>query len=169
LLAGVLFGVLTIKPQLGLLLPLLLLALGSWRVIAVAAAAVLVLAAASVAAFGFEPWRVYVSETMPFQWQFIELMNGFYRFQMITPYTALWFLGMPMRAALIGQAAISSVIALTAFLVARSSASWPLVCAVITFGSVLMVPYVLAYDLAVPFAALVWYLLDDRRRRSSAG
>jgi hypothetical protein len=25
-----------------------------------------------------------------------------------------------------------------------------------------MVPYVLAYDLAVPFAALVWYLLDDR-------
>jgi len=162
LLAGVLFGVLTIKPQLGLLLPLLLLALGSWRVIAVAAATVLVLAAASAAAFGFEPWRAYISETMPFQWQFIELMNGFYRFQMITPYTALWFLGMPMRVALIGQAAISSVIALTAFLVARSSASWPLKCAVITFGSVLMVPYVLAYDLAVPFAALVWHLLDDR-------
>ena len=43
LLAGMLFGILTIKPQLGLLLPVMLVLTGRWRVIAAAAATTLVL------------------------------------------------------------------------------------------------------------------------------
>jgi hypothetical protein len=68
----------------------------------------------------------------------------------------------PTQAALAIQLALSLVIALTTILVARSGAPWALKCAVLAFGSVLMVPYVLAYDLAIPYAALVWHLIDDR-------
>jgi hypothetical protein len=32
-----------------------------------------------------------------------------------------------------------------------------------------MVPYVLAYDLAIPLAALVWHLRDDRPRLEPGG
>jgi hypothetical protein len=45
--------------------------------------------------------------------------------------------------------------------VLRSAAAYPLKAAVVAFGSVLMVPYLLAYDLAIPLAALVWYLSES--------
>jgi hypothetical protein len=160
-LAGVLIGVLTIKPQLGLLLPFLLLLMGAWRTIAAAAVTTIALAALSLALYGLEPWQLYVSQTMPLQWTFVTRMDGFYTNQMITPYTALWNLGVPASLALTLQAAIAIAIAFVTLLALRSSASWALKCAVVAFGSVLMVPYVLAYDLAIPLAALVWHLVDD--------
>lgn len=163
-LAGILMGVLTIKPQLGLLLPLALLLAGAWRAIAVAVATALALIALSLALFGLEPWQLYLSQTMPLQWTFVTHMDGFFTNQMVTPYTALWSLGVPVGTALMLQAAFAVVIAATTFMMLRSPASWPLKSAVVAFGSVLMVPYVLAYDLAIPLAALVWYLRDDRPR-----
>ena len=106
MLAGVLIGVLTIKPQLGLLLPMLLSArrLACARRRSVERAAALRVERSGVRV---EPWRVYVSETMPFQWHFIEVMDGFYRFQMITPYTLFWFLGLSVQAALVLQGIVS--------------------------------------------------------------
>jgi hypothetical protein len=169
ILAGVLMGILTIKPQLGLLLPLLLLLTGAWRTIAAATATTLVLVALSAAVFGVEPWRVYVAETVPFQWHFIEVMDGFYRFQMTSPYAALWFLGVPVGIAVAVQGAIALAVAVAACAVARSDASWPLKAAVFACGSVLTVPYMLSYDLAIPLAALVWYLRDGNVRESALG
>jgi hypothetical protein len=168
-LAGILIGVLTVKPQLGLLLAPLLLLLGAWRALAAATLTALFMSALSVVAFGIDPWRVYFAETMPFQWHFIEVMDGFYRFQMSTPYTLFWFLGLPVRAALVLQAIVSVLIALSAFAVIRSEAPWPLKAAVVAFGSVLMVPYVLAYDLAIALAALVWCLRERALRSDVTG
>ncbi len=123
--------------------------------------------ALSVLTFGAEPWRVYVAETMPFQWHFIEVMDGFYRFQMVAPYTAFWFFGFPVKAALALQVAVSLIVAVATCAVVRSNADYPLKAAVVAFGSVLMVPYVLAYDLAIPLAALVWYLSAAGRRAAA--
>jgi alpha-1,2-mannosyltransferase len=169
ILAGVLIGALTVKPQLGLLLAPMLILLGAWRAIAAATATAALLVALSVAAFGLEPWRVYIADTMPFQWHFIEVMDGFYRFQMVTPFTALWFLGVPVGTALALQSVISVLVALAALVVVRSAAPWPLKASVVAFGSVLMVPYVLAYDLAIPLAALVWCLNAGELRADAVG
>lgn len=168
-LAGILIGVLTVKPQLGLLLAPLLLLLGAWRALAAAALSASVLVAASVVAFGVEPWRIYFVETMPFQWHFIEAMDGFYRFQMTTPFTAFWFLGVSIHAALALQAIVSALVALSTVAVIRGEAPWPLKATVVAFGSVLMVPYVLAYDLAIPLAALVWCLREQALRSEVTG
>ena len=169
ILAGVLIGMLTVKPQFGLLLPLVLILLGAWRTFAAATVTTLLLIGASMALFGVEPWQVYISKTMPFQWQFIELMEGFYRFQMVTPYTVFWFLGFPVKTALALQAMVSVAVALAVIVVVRSKAAWPLKAASVALGSVLMVPYVLAYDLAIPFAALVWYLREQDTPVTSFG
>ena len=56
ILAGVLIGCLTLKPQLGLLIPVALLAAGLWRTIFVAAATAIVLAAVPTLFFGVEYW-----------------------------------------------------------------------------------------------------------------
>jgi hypothetical protein len=169
ILAGVMIGALTIKPQFGLLLPLVLILLPSWRALAAATLSALVLVLLSLVAFGVEPWRVYIAETMPFQWHFVEVMDGFYRFQMTTPYVVAWFAGLSVKAALVVQWVIALLVAVATGATIRSDAGWPLKAAVVAFGSVLMVPYVLAYDLAIPLAALVWYVREGEVRADAAG
>jgi hypothetical protein len=169
ILAGVLIGVLTIKPQLGLLLAPMLLLLQAWRALAAAIVSTLVLIGLSVAAFGVESWQVYFADTSPYHLRFVETMEGFYRFQMTTPYTLFWFSGLPVKAALALQAVMSVLVALAACAVIRSAADWPLKATVVAFGSVLLVPYVMTYDLAIPFAALVWYLREGKVRVDPAG
>ncbi len=55
--AGCLLGLLFVKPQFGLMVPVALLAGRHWRAIAGAAASVGLLALLSVLAFGLQPWR----------------------------------------------------------------------------------------------------------------
>lgn len=61
LVAGVAAGLLTIKPQLGLLLPFAFLAVGAWRTIAVAALTTVILHAPSLFVYGFEGWSYFIS------------------------------------------------------------------------------------------------------------
>jgi hypothetical protein len=55
--AGVLLGLLTLKPQLGIVFPILLVLTGRWRVIAVAAVTAISLAGLSCLCFGIDAWR----------------------------------------------------------------------------------------------------------------
>jgi hypothetical protein len=41
---------------------------------------------------------------------------------------------------------------------------WSLQVVTIVFGASLLTPYMLAYDLAIPLAALLWYLVDQHPR-----
>ncbi|MCP4616673.1 MAG: DUF2029 domain-containing protein [Bradyrhizobium sp.] len=66
-LAGILIGLLTVKPQLGILFPFALAASGRWRVFAVAAVTAIALFAMSVAIGGVEGWHAYVTKAMPLQ------------------------------------------------------------------------------------------------------
>lgn len=59
-LAGLCFGLVAMKPQLGLVVPFALIAARRWRTAAVAAITVLGLMALSVAQFGFSVWRDFV-------------------------------------------------------------------------------------------------------------
>ena len=59
--AGVALGLLTVKPQLGLIFPLLLAATGRWRVLVTAAGVALALALAALLAFGPEPWASFLA------------------------------------------------------------------------------------------------------------
>lgn len=59
-LAGALLGLLTVKPQLGLLFPVLLLVTGNWRAILSACATALGLALAVALLWGPDIWRVYL-------------------------------------------------------------------------------------------------------------
>ncbi len=60
-LGGVLLGLATIKPQLGLLIPVALLAAGQWRALATAAGTLAALFAASALAFGWETWPLFLT------------------------------------------------------------------------------------------------------------
>jgi hypothetical protein len=72
LLAGVLFGLLTIKPHLGILVPFCLIASRNWRAFASAAATGAALAIATGLVFGFEVWRLFLTETGPLMTSILE-------------------------------------------------------------------------------------------------
>lgn len=63
--AGVLFGLMTVKPSLGLMLPIALIASGQWRAVAAATATALILAALSLIVFGAEAWISWLRFFLP--------------------------------------------------------------------------------------------------------
>ncbi|MBV8923751.1 MAG: DUF2029 domain-containing protein [Bradyrhizobium sp.] len=73
IIAGILFGILTIKPQFGLLLPVMLLLAGHWRVIASALVTTLLLVAATAVMFGPDIWMQYLHKVVPQQHELINV------------------------------------------------------------------------------------------------
>jgi hypothetical protein len=66
-LVGVLIGLLTLKPQLGLLFPVMLAASGRWRVFVVAALTAVLIVAVTAAVFGPQTWIDYLVKGIPVQ------------------------------------------------------------------------------------------------------
>jgi len=65
--AGILIGLLTLKPQLGLLFPIMLMASGRWRTFVSAAVTALALAGLTTAIFGPKVWTDYLQIGIPVQ------------------------------------------------------------------------------------------------------
>lgn len=77
-LAGICFGLLTIKPQLGVLLPFLLLRERQWRTVASACATTVVLGLLSLALFGADAWSGYVANVVPYQAHVMREIEGLF-------------------------------------------------------------------------------------------
>jgi len=76
ILVGLCLGILTLKPQLGLLFPLALALSGRWRCLASAALTALALAGATTVLFGPEVWTGYLREVVPFQTAVMYTVQG---------------------------------------------------------------------------------------------
>jgi len=169
-LAGILIGLLSVKPQLGMLFPFALAASGRWRVFASAAVTTLSLAAASVALGGIESWHDYVTKALPLQGEVLADVAG-----AAMPFHPTVF--MNVRGVLgnrLGEAiqiifAIAAVTAVVAAFRYRKGAD-PAVLRALFFGCVASAsPYMGAYDLLpLTFAAVALLAegkLDNMGRR----
>jgi alpha-1,2-mannosyltransferase len=107
-LAGVLIGLLSIKPQLGVLIPLMLAMTGRWRVIVAAAVTVVALVATTALVFGPEVWTAYLRDAMPPQRRYA--FEGFSNFmmQMPTPFMNAKVAGLPLWACFAVQGVVSA-------------------------------------------------------------
>ncbi|AWN48561.1 hypothetical protein DK419_21215 [Methylobacterium terrae] len=157
-LAGILFGLLTCKPHLGLVLPLALLALGAWRTIAAATATALLLVGASLFAFGVEPWRHYLVETSAYQYSLLERFVGFYPFMMASVFAGARTFGLPMNAAWILQALVAIPVLAAAIWAVRRTRDPVQRAGVLAAAAPLLTPYAFNYDLTALAAVLVWRL-----------
>lgn len=149
LLAGCLFGLLTIKPQFGLLLPVMLVLTGRWRVIAAAAATAAVMVAATAVWFGPDIWLDYVRKVMP-QQQWLMTQGG----GLLVPMVASAFVnarlvGLPLEACWWLQAAVScGALALVIWTFWRRRDP-VLSCALFVTATFLFSPWMLNYDMVV--------------------
>src|SRR5205823_10538220 len=102
-LAGILIGLLAIKPHLALLFPVALIAAGRWRTIAAAAATVAAMIGASLLAFGWPVWAAFLAY-LPTMRAIAD--NGWVPWGLIpSPYIFALSLGAPVTVASTLQAA----------------------------------------------------------------
>ncbi|MBV8565146.1 MAG: DUF2029 domain-containing protein [Methylobacteriaceae bacterium] len=158
IIAGALFGILTIKPHLGLVLPFVLIALRAWTAIASAIAAAGLLVGLSVVVYGLDPWRGFFLLISPFQWRYSTGMDGTFASMVASVYGAAYQLGAGLEASLALQA-VAAVPALAAALwvLRRSEDASARILAVVA-AVFLSTPYVMYYDLTSLTAALALYL-----------
>jgi glycosyl transferase family 87 len=155
--AGILVGLLSIKPQLGMLFPFMLMASGRWRVFITAAATTVALAGITAALFGEQVWIDFVANGLPVQGLVLSDPD-----RIATPFFPTVF--MNLRGLDLGTAAAMSVQAVfSAFAVAaviwafrfRTHADPAVMMALFLACSVTASPYLLAYDLLpLTFAAV---------------
>ena len=168
--AGVLFGALTITPQLGLLVPVALLACGAWRAIASACITTLVLIAASIALFGTAPWHSYIAETMPYQRDILETGTGLFTEMMPTPFMAARLSGLGTMAGYVlnGITALVSVL-IVAWIYRQTSISRDLKVAIFATATFLASPYAFNYDMTILSAGLIGLLAFQSSERLRHG
>ncbi len=147
LLAGALFGVLTVKPQFGVAIPLALAMLGAWRTIAAAAATAVGMAALSILCFGVDPWIDFIGTTMPHQMRLVASMDGFYALMMPTPVAALRLAGFAPQTALAGHALVAAVAMAACAALLRRDDDWPRRAFVTAIATTLIAPYFFNYDM----------------------
>jgi len=112
LLAGVLFGLLTIKPHLGILVPFCLLASGNWRAVFAAAATTVVITVATGLFFGFDVWRLFLTETRPLMTAIMEAPYPQpYQYNAITVFFTARAIGFGLTAAY-GMQAVATIISI---------------------------------------------------------
>jgi alpha-1,2-mannosyltransferase len=106
-LAGILFGALSIKPQLGVLLPVMLALTGRWRTIIAAGATTLLLLGLACLVFGTSVWTAYFNDAMPTQAKVFLRDYEHFMTHMPTVFMNARVAGSPLRFAYLLQAIVS--------------------------------------------------------------
>jgi arabinofuranan 3-O-arabinosyltransferase len=156
-LAGICLGLLTYKPQYGLLFPIALIAAGHWRVFISAGVTAVVLATTSWLAFGIESWLAFFHWIPKFSQTFLtEGKAPWWKLQSIFSMVRYFGGSEPLGWAF--QWVLTASVAVVLALMWRSRVPYTLKAAALAAGTLLTTPYLFMYDmmvLAIPIAFLV--------------
>lgn len=153
--AGLLLGCLALKPQLGLLLPVALLAGGHWRTISGVVLSAGLIHAAALLAFGAESYRAMLA-LMP-DYSRLALESPLAWRKMASVYASLRLAGLSLETALALHCAVALIAAGLVWHAWRRPATMAAKWALLLCATALASPYMLPYDLAfllLPFLRL---------------
>lgn len=163
ILAGILIGCLAYKPQFGLLIPLVLVVSGRWRVFFAAAATVALLALAVTLAFGVEVWTAFLASTGFTRTVVLEQGGtGWYKIQSVFSWVRMWHGSVPLAYAV--QGAVTLTIAAALALIWRARVPFALQAAALLIGTILATPYSLDYDLMLLAPAIAFLAAGGMQR-----
>ncbi|MGY5809333.1 glycosyltransferase family 87 protein [Rhizobium sp. LEGMi198b] len=165
IIAGIFFGLLTIKPQLGVLVPFCLLAGGNYRAIFSACVTTLVLIGTTGLLFGFDVWSLFLTETRPLMTEILEapFPQG-YQVNATTFFMLARSLGFGLSASYMVQA-LFSLVAIVAVLWlwrGKTVVDHPARVCLTAVLTLVAMPYGYSYD-TIPMNVAVVYLFFTRR------
>lgn len=153
IIAGIAAGLLTVKPQLGLLIPIAFAAAGCWRAFGAAAVTAIALAAVSTAIFGAEAWLAFYGAATTHG----GLMSSdvFPYHKLITPLGFFTLLGAPSNLAMALQITAAMGLAGFVFYVWRTVSDWDLRAMALLAAAPLASPYAFYYEMTIFIPALL--------------
>ena len=157
IIAGIFIGMLTLKPQLGLLIPIALVAIGAWRTILAATVTTVLISALPTMLYGWEYW-VDLAENMSLHSDKVQ-QNLDSLPHLVSVFSLFSTLGMEIETALTAQwisAAISAVLVFVTWRLA--TVSLDLKCAMLLAATMISVPYLWLYEAAL-FVPLGLFML----------
>ncbi len=154
--AGVLIGLLSFKPQLGLLVPVALIAARLWRTFLSASVTVIAVLAISLAAFGAESWTAFFEMSTANQAKHLNDQRGWFLNIVTTPFMSAGVLGLGMTARAVIQAAFTLMAVAAVWVTFRKRCERNLQIAVLLVAVPLASPYGYNYDLTLLSVAVLW-------------
>src|SRR6202051_5066168 len=156
-LSGICLGLLSYKPQYGLLFPIVLIAASQWTVFFTAGVVAVAMALVSWLAFGTESWQAFFHWMPMFSQAFLtEGKATWWKLQSL--FSMVRYLGGTEQLAWAFQWVLTASVAVVLVLMWRSRVSYSLKAAALAVGTLLTTPYLFMYDmmvLAIPVAFLV--------------
>ena len=157
ILSGVLLGLLSFKPQLGLLAPLALAAAGLWNTFAVACATVAGLGIVAAIAFGPDAWVAWVSG-LPEYAEWFQKPSASMAFK-ISVTDNLRMFGLGSTTAFSVQALVSAAVAYLTWVSFRRGCTRLARSALLT-GAILASPHTVVYDAPMVVASLILFIQE---------
>jgi hypothetical protein len=156
-LSGVCLGLLSYKPQYGLLFPLALIAASQWTVFVAAAVTTAALALVSWIAFGTDSWQAFFHWMPMFSQAFFTEGRATW-FKLQSVFGLVRAMGGGEQLAWTFQWMMSGTVAVSVVMLWRGRADYALKAAALAAGTLLVTPYLFLYDMMV-LAIPVGFLL----------
>jgi arabinofuranan 3-O-arabinosyltransferase len=156
-LAGVCLGLLSYKPQYGLLFPIVLIAAREWTTFVSAALVAAALAFVSWLQFGTESWQAFFHWIPMFSQAFLH--NGdapWLKLQSV--YALVRYFDGPEQLAWMVHAILLGTVLITLVLIWRGQLPYPIKAAALVLGTLLTTPYLFMYDMVVLAIAVAFLL-----------
>ncbi len=168
--AGFWIGLASVKPHLGILIPIALAAGGHWRAFAGAALTVVALIAVSIAVLGVDPWYGFIGTTL---FHIDGFDAGAYTWNSMTSIlSAAHLAGIPIERAWTLQFTAAAFAALCVGVVWATGRRRPetlgLQSAILCLATPLAIPMVYLYDLVIVVPAAAWIWMDMQQRGARA-
>jgi hypothetical protein len=163
--AGIFFGLLSLKPQLGLMLPFALAVMGAWRTIFAAAVTTLLLVAASILLFGLAAWAAYFAATAQIEHATLGRFTGFFILIMPSIYGALGLLGVAPVYCVMVQFMVAVPVFVAALWAVRKTSDISRRAFIVVSATFLISPYSFNYDMPMLAGVILWRFLDARPLR----
>lgn len=164
--AGMLFGLMLIKPHLAIMVPLVLLLRSEWRALLAGALTVLALVAVTAAIYGWSIWADFLFGAGSVQSGLIDAGPSFYGYMSTSLATAMLRLSDHPALAfgaqlLLGIGAVAGVV-----VAARRAIAMPDLAMLAATATFLVLPYAFNYDLTVVMVAAVRLWADPQATRA---
>lgn len=153
--AGLCFALLTVKPQLGLLIPFVVLAGGHWRVLFSTLAGALVLGLVSLLAFGPESWMSYLTSTAAQQRWILENGEGIFTLMMPTVFMSARLIGLEISLGYVLQILVALAVGGGVVALWREPTRRLRACVAVMLGAIIASPYAFNYDMTVTSLAVL--------------
>jgi len=162
LLSGILIGLLTYKPHLGVLFPLALVASRNWRTLCSATASTVALSVAAAAAFGYQGWPSFIASLFGRNSSLSPDSDVELNLQSI--YGLLHWAGANAWVSWTVHLTVAALVAAMVCALWAKPIPYFLKAAILCIGSVTVSPYLLGYDLCILSIAVAFLVRDGMSR-----